>query len=122
MGYRTGDTLVVRIGERYLRLSLRDSMQLERICLDEEKDGALRFLAEVVAGSVVDEKAAASSNPELQELERIVKEQDRDSALNFLSEIVYKRAAELMGAPGCKPVFELPKGGSPPHAEQFRKR
>lgn len=122
MGYRTGDTLVIQIGKRYIRLSPRDAMQLERICLDEDKESALKFLSEVVYGSVFCIETDASSSSELQELERSVKQQDRDSALRFLSEVVYKRAAELMHAPACKPAFELPKGGTPPQAEPHPKR
>jgi hypothetical protein len=122
MGYRTGDTLVIQMGKRYVRLNPRDSMQLEHICLDQEKEDALRFLDEIVYRSVMCEEAGASSNSELQELERIVKQQDADSALRFLSEVVYKKAAELMRAPGCKPVFELPKAGTPPQVERLPKR
>ena len=48
MGFRTGDTVVIKIAKQYIKLSPRDSIQLERICFDEEKDDALRFLGGVV--------------------------------------------------------------------------
>ena len=40
MGFRTGDNVVIEIAKQYIRLSPHDSMQLERICLDEEKEDA----------------------------------------------------------------------------------
>ncbi len=113
MGFRTGDAAVIEVGKRYIKLSPRDSIDLERICLDEEKEDALRFLGDVVYPSlaqVYGGESGTSLHAEFLELERIVKEQDADSALRFFSDVVYKKAVGLTHAPSCQPVFELPKG------------
>ena len=119
MGFRTGDAVVIKIADQYIKLSPCNSIQLERICLDEEKEDALRFLGGVVYNLVKQSSVEgdASRGSEIQELQRIVKQHDPDSALRFLSDVIYKRAVELMHAPGCKPVFELPRGKTAPTHE-----